>query len=857
MALYREGKAAMAEDGTVTGNGTKWQSSLSLIRPGATIMFFSSPIQMAVVNKVVSDTEIKAITTNGAVVASTDYAILLSDSLTVDGLAQDVAETLRYYQSQETVIADAVEFFKDFDFESLQNLANQIKADSEAAESSATAAAASENAAKTSEANAKSSENAAKNSEVAAENARDQVQQIINDAGEQSTLVALAQPDGFKNVGRCHDVATLRTIEPTYAGQTIILERYSSSCPTLNAAITHDPDDTTSPDDDCSVWVTPNGARWKADISKGYNVALAGLNKQLTNLPTAFNKVRDAIINRIVAQGRVNNVHRKIIVPNIYFVNVFKVTEPLIWPSIIAVVFEGSAFIEAESQTTFDPVQAGRNDYFSDKLTLAMFRAETGWKNNGVVGPLNQATSRYILDCHGGEIDIRGPGYALDTDGNPTISTSGITFGNLVACNLDCRDAAIRNVNVIGFRNALKWGTYNTFMCGLRDCNLSRCYDGLVTPTPLSNSGERMWLDNVTVGNMANDAFVGNSSGKYTLTNCSIDFIGRDAFHCGPKSSVCYEMLSGHIEGIGRYVAAKDTPADYSRARVHVSKHVEMDTRDASDYRGIRQLFSCPNSSYGAGLYVEFDASIIGFENVAPKAEYPTFGGSPSNTGLDLRMRMPRVPGSRYPNTYSYGSKLINITIQPAEGSTGEILSSNPLTTGNLFAAIKTGNASASYGELSDQNDDTRVIKITLTAATESVQLFVANRAKAASGRNPLWASCSVKTAGATGRVNLTPIMANYLGSTVNVNSATIPTTYSVVPSLAATTMGFAVDMLAQRVAAGLPSTQEWQAVQSPNVLPYWQGADLFVPGWLITGFVGTIYLKGFAFWFDTENGGY
>ena len=292
MALYREGKAAMSADGTVTGTDTKWQSSLSLIRPGATIMFLSSPIQMAVVNKVVSDTEIKAITTNGAVVASSDYAILLSDSLTVDGLAQDVAETLRYYQSQETVIADAVEFFKDFDFESLQNLANQIKADSEAAGASATAAAASESAAKTSEPTAKESENKAntsetnakasetaakpsetnakasetaantsetnakssedkaktsetnanasetaaktsetnakasetaaknsetnaktsetaaktsennaKNSEVAAENARDQVQQIIDDAGEQSTLVALAQPDGAKKSG--------------------------------------------------------------------------------------------------------------------------------------------------------------------------------------------------------------------------------------------------------------------------------------------------------------------------------------------------------------------------------------------------------------------------------------------------------------------------------------------------------------------------------------------------------------------------------------------------------------------------------------------------------------------------------
>lgn len=216
MALYREGKAAMAADGTVTGTGTKWQSSLSLIRPGATIMFLSSPIQMAVVNKVVSDTEIKAITTNGAVVASTDYAILLSDSLTVDGLAQDVAETLRYYQSQETVIADAVEFFKNFDFDSLQDLANQIKQDSESAGASATAAAASENSAKTSENNSKASE-------VAAEAARDQVQQIINNAGEQSTLVVLAQTNGFKSIGQVESFNALRSVVPSYAGQRILL----------------------------------------------------------------------------------------------------------------------------------------------------------------------------------------------------------------------------------------------------------------------------------------------------------------------------------------------------------------------------------------------------------------------------------------------------------------------------------------------------------------------------------------------------------------------------------------------------------------------------------------------------------
>jgi hypothetical protein len=221
MALYREGKAAMAADGTVTGTGTKWQSSLSLIRPGATIMFLSSPIQMAVVNKVVSDTEIKAITTKGAVVASSDYAILLSDSLTVDGLAQDVAETLRYYQSQETVIADAVEFFKNFDFDSLQNLANQIKEDSEAADASAAAASASESAAKTSEINAKASE-------VAAETARDQVQHIIDNAGDQSTLAVLAQSSGLKNIGQCANLTALRSLQFSFVGQQVFLKEHTT-----------------------------------------------------------------------------------------------------------------------------------------------------------------------------------------------------------------------------------------------------------------------------------------------------------------------------------------------------------------------------------------------------------------------------------------------------------------------------------------------------------------------------------------------------------------------------------------------------------------------------------------------------
>lgn len=131
MALYRTGTAAMDAQGVITGTGTKWREPLSLIRTGATIVFLTSPLKFAVISDIVSDTEMKAIQTDGEQVANGNYVILLNDSLTVDGMAQDVAETLRYYQSKETVIEEVIEFFKNFDLKTLQDLVNKVNADAQ------------------------------------------------------------------------------------------------------------------------------------------------------------------------------------------------------------------------------------------------------------------------------------------------------------------------------------------------------------------------------------------------------------------------------------------------------------------------------------------------------------------------------------------------------------------------------------------------------------------------------------------------------------------------------------------------------------------------------------------------------
>ncbi|UYE91841.1 tail fiber [Escherichia phage LHE71] len=140
MALYRRGTASMDADGTVHGTDTKWKDQLALIRVGATIVFLEQPIKLAVISDIVSDTELKAISTDGQTADNGKYVILLNDSLTVNGLAQNVAETLRYYQSKETEIAAAIDLINQLDMNKLEQIVaevNQAKSDSQSAKNQA------------------------------------------------------------------------------------------------------------------------------------------------------------------------------------------------------------------------------------------------------------------------------------------------------------------------------------------------------------------------------------------------------------------------------------------------------------------------------------------------------------------------------------------------------------------------------------------------------------------------------------------------------------------------------------------------------------------------------------------------
>ncbi len=208
--IYTTGTVAI-NGNTVKGTGTNFSAPLSLIRVGCTLIAVGNPVQIFTITEIKSGTELSVTpAANPAIPAGTKFSILLSDSISVDGLAQDVAETLRYYQGKETEIASAVEWWEDFGGEGqLDQLLTNIRAetakstanaqktgsDKNAAEASKTAAAKSATAAKTSETNAKASETAAKTSETKAKTSEDRAQEYLNQMGRlTSPMVQCAWP---------------------------------------------------------------------------------------------------------------------------------------------------------------------------------------------------------------------------------------------------------------------------------------------------------------------------------------------------------------------------------------------------------------------------------------------------------------------------------------------------------------------------------------------------------------------------------------------------------------------------------------------------------------------------------------
>ncbi|MEP8536597.1 tail fiber domain-containing protein [Enterobacter asburiae] len=94
--LYNTGTIAI-NGNTATGTGTNWTAPASQVRAGQTIIVMSNPVQMFQISSVNSATSMTVTPTASPALSGQKYGILVSDNISVDGLAQAMSQLIKEY----------------------------------------------------------------------------------------------------------------------------------------------------------------------------------------------------------------------------------------------------------------------------------------------------------------------------------------------------------------------------------------------------------------------------------------------------------------------------------------------------------------------------------------------------------------------------------------------------------------------------------------------------------------------------------------------------------------------------------------------------------------------------------------
>ncbi|MCX3185182.1 tail fiber domain-containing protein [Escherichia coli] len=94
--LYNTGTIAI-NGNSATGTGTNWTAPASQVRAGQTIIVMSNPVQLFQISSVNSATSMTVTPAASPALSGQKYAILVSDNISVDGLAQAMSQLIKDY----------------------------------------------------------------------------------------------------------------------------------------------------------------------------------------------------------------------------------------------------------------------------------------------------------------------------------------------------------------------------------------------------------------------------------------------------------------------------------------------------------------------------------------------------------------------------------------------------------------------------------------------------------------------------------------------------------------------------------------------------------------------------------------
>lgn len=94
--IYNTGTLSV-NGNTATGTGTNWTALASQIRLGQTLVVLSNPVQLFQINAINSATSLTVTPAASPALTGQKYGILITDAMSVDGLAQSISQLINQY----------------------------------------------------------------------------------------------------------------------------------------------------------------------------------------------------------------------------------------------------------------------------------------------------------------------------------------------------------------------------------------------------------------------------------------------------------------------------------------------------------------------------------------------------------------------------------------------------------------------------------------------------------------------------------------------------------------------------------------------------------------------------------------
>lgn len=658
---------------------------------------------------------------------------------------------------------------------------------------------------------------------------------------------------------RVNTLEDLRKLEPSFNGQVAILYKAIADGPVLNEFMTYNPIPSDAIDDGYSRFVTAGGKVWDTDIKQGHNVFLAGYSDSLNNLAECWNKIIQDKVSKVISRGFVaGGVGASIRIPpnpRADGATVFKITESIRHPSFIASYLPENCILDASEFTT-GPAIIGSNEFTGLTNTMLFLNNGGGWGSGAGASsghPEGGIFGRGTL--------IKGP----NTDSSPALTTSpGVRWGNVSypSTYMHFRDSHLFDVKVSGFAEGIRFASVDTYIANITNCYFTKNDYGVTTLTPVSggvsqfsNSGEKIVLTNCVIGDNRKGAIYMDSLGHFlTFRDCSIDYNAGDVVLCSPRNiGKCY-FYAGHVEGNSGLLLncpTRTTTSGENNVKFFGSV-IYLNTGTTDTYGGVRTVV------YGTTIrtvlaLVDCDifcrAPYVNGAYSALKGYDPTNLARISvvwpNSGQTYRF-LPSYDGQ-------YGNRINNVLL--FTGTAGANVPTGQAT--GDFYCIKSGSAQCVYGSSADADSDGLIpIKITLTASTESVQLYMSQPVYPDRATQYAHGYCSVKVGAATGAVNVSALARAIKSVTGSVTAA--PGTVTNTETLYGINSSTSQDIIASLAQSTISITANDYMGTRPLAVQMTGGIYSYL-GFTFTGFVGDIYVKLPVWMFSdrTPNFGY